>query len=215
MLITRKCTICKQLIQIENEDIVYNKEKYFHFNCFINSCLRKKRNKLSKEELIIQAKNLQKENYYIIKNIIDKAKLYYWIQHTYNLVVLPSYFFIKMDNIYDGNYKGLSKGIPAEDILDMWQRKKNELDKIADTNKKKDKYIDGIGRINYDLAILLNKYDSYLKWKDKQRLFENDENQKLKELQQEKINFNNVNKIIDTQQKNENSINNLIDEIFD
>lgn len=170
MLITRKCNICKQSIEIERDNLVYDKEKYFHYDCFINSHLRKKRNKLQKEEIIIKAKNLQKENFYIVKDIIDKAKLYYWIQHTYNVVVLPSYFFIKMDSIYDGSFKGLSKGIPAEDILDMWQRKKNELDRIADGNKKKDKVIDGLGRINYDLAVILSKYDSYLRWKEKQKI---------------------------------------------
>ena len=74
-----------------------------------------------------------------------------------------------MDSIYKGTFKGLSKPVPPEDLLDMWQQKKNYLSRVAEQNRKKDKDIYGINRINYDLAILLSKYDSYLAWKEEQR----------------------------------------------
>ena len=60
--------------------------------------------------------------------------------------------------------------MPPEDLLDMWKQKRNYLDKIAEQNRKKGNEILGINRVNYDLAILLSKYDSYLKWKEQQKI---------------------------------------------
>ena len=60
--------------------------------------------------------------------------------------------------------------VPPEDLLDMWRQKRNYLDKVAEQNRKKGNEISGVNRVNYDLAILLSKYDSYLKWKEQQKI---------------------------------------------
>lgn len=83
----------------------------------------------------------------------------------YNVSFLPKYFFINLDKVYKGTYKNLNKPVPVEDLLDMWQQKMNYLNKVAEQNRHKGKNIEGIARINYDLAILLSKYDSYCEWK--------------------------------------------------
>ena len=52
----------------------------------------------------------------------------------------------------------------------MWKQKKNYLLKQADYNRKKGNEIDSMGQVYYDLAILLSKYDGYLKWKEQQKI---------------------------------------------
>ena len=52
-------------------------------------------------------------------------------------------------------------------VLELWKRKIEWLNKINVQNAQKGKKIEGYLRVNYDLAILLSKYDSYLAWKKK------------------------------------------------
>ena len=211
--ITRKCKYCKEYLNIERDSFVYYRKRYYHFDCAVNEQLTRKNNKLSMEQCVDKFIQLQNENQEEINNIISKERLYKWLQNTYNTVVLPSYFYIKMDEIFSGIYKGLSKEIPPEDLLDMWTRKKNELDRINNSNSRKGKNLIGVARINYDLAILLNKYDSYLKWKEKQRIIEQ-ERQQVKDDFKNKIEFN---KISTTNKPSVNSngfnISDIIDEI--
>ena len=52
----------------------------------------------------------------------------------------------------------------------MWKQKRNYLDKVAEQNQKKGMEISGVNRVNYDLAILLSRYDAYLKWREQQKI---------------------------------------------
>lgn len=214
-IIKRKCYICKQDIILDQDNVLYHNKQYSHFDCYINYKLSQKRNKLTQEEIIKQAIELQKNTSNEVKDIMIKEKLCKWLQYNYNVVVLPKQFFTKINSIYDGTYRGLSKGIPAEDLFDMWQRKKNELDGIADKKKRKGEQIDGFGRIQYDMAVLINKYDSYLSWKEKQKILQQEQIKIEEESKIQQINYNNVNKIIDTQiSHDETNISNLLEELF-
>jgi hypothetical protein len=71
------------------------------------------------------------------------------------------------------------------------------------------KSMDNLGEINYDLAILMNKYDSYNKWKVQQQQLEN-EKTKLNT----NINFSLMNKVIDESNKKETSLETILDEVF-
>lgn len=75
-----------------------------------------------------------------------------------------------MESIYKGTCKNLNRPVPPEDLLDMWKQKRNYLDKVAEQNRKKGTEITGVNRVNYDLAILLSRYDAYLKWKEQQKI---------------------------------------------
>jgi len=208
--ITRKCFHCKEYIELDNDNFVYIKDKYYHFNCAIEKQLYKKRNKLSIEQLL----DIQKQNKIELEYRITKDKLFRWLQNTYNTVVIPKYFYIKMDEIFNGTYKGLSKGIPPEDLLDMWKRKQTELDRINNSNNKKGKCLIGSARIQYDLAVLLNKYDSYLKWKEQQKLLENEKQNIIDEYNKPKINYELINKSVEKNIDVDTNINDLLDEVF-
>lgn len=131
-----------------------------------------------------------------------------WLYRQYEVSFLPKYFFMNLDKVYKGTYKNLTKPVPVDDLWDMWQRKMPYLLKVYDRNKRIGKTMEGVSRINYDLAIVLSKYDSYLSWKDQQ----------LQALAQ---NENNTSQTIDfkrmpslpTGRSSEININEIIDEI--
>lgn len=92
-----------------------------------------------------------------------------WLYRQYEVSFLPKYFFINLDKVYKGTYKNLTKPVPVEDLWDMWKRKMPYLLKVYDKNQRMGKQFDGMARINYDMAIILSKYDSYLEWKEQQK----------------------------------------------
>lgn len=165
--ITRLCVFCKEPINIETEDNTYVYDKntlhgYVHRHCFIERKTSQKRNRWTIEQCNEWLDKAEKNT----KAKITQRYLTDWIFKTYNISFLPPYFYNKLSSIIDGSNEKVSRPIPVEDILDMWQKKIGYLDKIAATNKDKGKLIEGASRVNYDLSILLSKYDSYLAWKD-------------------------------------------------
>ena len=174
--ITRKCSICKEPIYINdtNEDFfitLKNKTKsYTHTNCYIKKQTTKKRSPKTVEECQEYIEQCRQNTKVIEKKKSTKNELYEFLFDMYDISYFPQYFYIKMDSVYKGTMKNLNKPVPPEDLLDMWKQKRNYLDKVAEQNRKKGNEISGVNRVNYDLAILLSKYDSYLKWKEQQKI---------------------------------------------
>lgn len=133
-----------------------------------------------------------------------------WLYTQYDISFLPKYFFINLDKVYKGTYKNLNKPVPVEDLWDMWQKKMPYLRKVNDKNKRYGKEIEGVARINYDLAIILSRYDSYLKWKEEQKLSQTQSTQN--EVQ---IDYNNIKIKIAKNNPNQNDSNIDIDSILD
>jgi hypothetical protein len=141
----------------------------------------------------------------------DRNILFTYVQTKYNIVKLPKQFFIKMSNIFSGKLNGLAKPIPPEHMYDMWVRKSSYLDKLYSNNISKGKKMDSYVRLNYDLAILLSKYEDYLSFLDKQKA-QTTVNTNIQEnitktnilYQNIKINNNN----------NQNDLSDIIDELI-
>ena len=174
--ITRKCSICKEPIYINdtNEDFfttLKNETKsYTHTNCYIEKQTTKKRSPKTIEECQEYIEQCRQNTKVTEKKKSTKNELYEFLFGMYDISYFPQYFYIKMDSVYKGTMKNLNKPVPPEDLLDMWKQKRNYLDKVAEQNRKKGNEILGVNRVNYDLAILLSKYDSYLKWKEQQKI---------------------------------------------
>lgn len=100
-----------------------------------------------------------------------------WLYKQYDISFLPKYFFINLDKVYKGTYKNLNKPVQVEDLWDMWRKKISFLRKVHEYNTKKGKKIEGAALVTYDLAIILSKYDGYLKWKEEQTLAKTSENE--------------------------------------
>lgn len=196
--VTRKCNICKSSIEINNprEDyiVITNGEKniYTHSACYIKHYTSDRRRKpKTSDECRVFINECKKNTAAIIKQNTIKEELYNYLFDMYGISFFPKSFYVKMDSIYKGTYKGVNIPIPPEDILDMWKQKRNYLNKVEDQNRKKGKEIDSLGRINYDLAILLSRYDSYLKWKEQQKIAVAELNERKKQ-EGEKIGYKDV-----------------------
>lgn len=145
-----------------------------HFDCELTARQakneKKKTRKLSNDEVLKTLIKDQERSMEIAREEFEIQKLYEFLYKTYYVVSLPIPFKNKIQKLIKGEVDGISKPIPPEDIVDMWKRKKNELDKIYTYNKSKGKVFDRTERISYDLAVLLGKYDSYLEWKERERI---------------------------------------------
>lgn len=214
----RKCYVCKEFIYIEKDDIdtfIIDNNKYIHTKCFIQHKTNLKKGAWSIEKCEQKINELHDYTQQEVSNRIKRKKLTDWIFKTYNISYMPQYFYTKLESIYNGTYKGLSKSVPPEDLLDMWQRKINYLDKVNQKNKMNGKVMDNSIRINYDLAILLNKYDSYLEWKQEQQIIKNDIQNSINE-NKGKIDYNNIaaNRQIQNNKDDKNiDIDKILDEI--
>lgn len=132
-----------------------------------------------------------------------------WIYEYYKVKFLPKHFFVHLSKIPQGTYPGLRQAIPYDDLLDMWQRKTSYLEKVDLKNRQKGRIMEDMARINYDLAIILSKYDSYCAWKEEQEI----ERQRLiTEHTQSSIDYSKIDsRISDT----DNSIPSAISETSD
>lgn len=110
----------------------------------------------------------------------NRKILYSFLLEKYGITKFPKYFYVKMDNVFNGKLEGMTKPIPPEHMYDMWVQKSNYLDKLNMQNISKGKKIEGYLRVNYDLSVIISKYDDYLKWLDKQKA-QTVENKKIEE----------------------------------
>ena len=217
--IKRKCSCCGEYFYISNDNIddaIYYDKKTYHSSCFINIC--NKRSQMKREDVsqkwtwvLNHLDSIKQESYEHLKLAVIKEDVFNFIKDAYDITIIPTTVWQKLSNIYNGTFKGMTYGIPPEHLLDMWKRKIDMLNGIANRNSTKGKAMNADQRINYDLSVLVNKYDSYLKWLEKQKILEAE-----KEIEK---NENIVGKTIGyvshkTENSNADDISDLVDDIF-
>lgn len=157
----------------------------------------------------------KKKRYVRTREEIDCCdKLYDFIYKEYDVSKLPDKVFITVASLYKGEYKKNTKEplqISIFDLYDMWQRKMDYLKQTYEYNKTHGKDMYGANRVCYDLAILINKYDSYKRWKEKQNAIH--EQEKALAEQTKKMKAIRQTKSIQTPSENEIDISDIIDEI--
>lgn len=217
----RVCSECGNIISIQRgmyDNIIYFDKKYYHKNCFVSMCKRKseKKNTLPKWKDALE--NLDKiilDTKEVIDTAFYKDDIYNLIHSFYDLSVITTRIFQKLDEIYSGTFKGLSVAIPPSDLYDMWIRKKKYLLKVRADNIRKGKTFSGDQQVIYDLSILVNKYDSYLRWKEQQKIIEQKNEDSTKILQDISLHSSYFNSNKNNKNNNdEDDIDSLLDEIF-
>lgn len=131
--------------------------------------LKKREEKLKEKKCGRQPKNTEQN---AVANVSPKEKAIRlrftdWLISKYQITI-PSKFYITLDSVYRGTYKGIRAPIPVEDLWDMWMQKYEYLQRVHDQKAKKGDAIKSSSVYAYDLAVLVNKYDAYLAWKKKQ-----------------------------------------------
>jgi len=227
--ILRKCYVCDpkgykpiKTINVDKDKFIYDKNHFYHYDCFIKDKNKSNKNNLSNDQIIKIADEmvLNTQKIKSVMDTIDKDRLTYWLYDNYNISVLPSSFFIKLRDINKGTFnERVNVPISCYDLLQIFKKMKTYLDKVHNNNERKGKKIDLLQRVNYDLSIVLNNYDEYLKWKQKQKT-EIIENGQLQEEIKSKNNIQtsniiNIQKHVNKQNDNEEfNIVDLLDEVF-
>lgn len=165
-------------------------------------------------DLINNIEIYEKEAIKTITEYLDKDDLYKFIVNTYELSVVPPSIFHKLAAIYSGTYKGMTVKITPNELLDMWKRKLNYLNRIYDKKVSTGNTFEKAGRVNYDLSVLISKYDSYLEWKEQQEILERDNNEIHKKILKN-VNLQNISKQNSKKNIKSEDIDDLLDEIFD
>lgn len=177
----RKCGCCGEVLNINKStigELIYYEKKTYHKDCFANLCKEsssptsRKRNKEKWANALNNIDLISASTVEHFKPIIVRDKLYRFIMDNYCPTTIPEYIWIKFDSIFDGSYKNMGRKIPLNHLLDMWERKMDELNKMHNRMELEGKNLDPIQQINYDLAVIINKYDSYLRWLEKKRITE-------------------------------------------
>lgn len=167
----RKCACCAEMIDIDmdnsNKAICY-KDKFYHFNCFLNLCDSKMQSKRTSpmwaeakaniESLV--AETTQKQRIEVAKNELND-----WVLQHYDVSFMGKQFYMKLNDIYNGTYKGLAYAISPIELFEEWQYFWKEL---CATRAKKG--IEGERAVNYDLVVLLSRNAEYKKIKEKERI---------------------------------------------
>lgn len=219
--VTRNCAECIE--ENGSSIVIYRNEcngillfggKYYHTKCFIEMCNKKISSRKTKKwiDALNNIETLEQDAINATEDHFFKDDVYKFIISTYDIAVIPSYIWIKLNKIYSGEFQGMSTGIQPAHLCDMWKRQISFLNKIYDQNKTKGKNMDKIQRLNYDLSVLVNKYDSYLVWIEQQKILERETVQK----QQKKLEQIDYQRLSNLNQVNEqkDDIDTLLDELF-
>ena len=98
----------------------------------------------------------------------------------------------------------------------MFQTKQKMLNQIYQDNiRKGNEFESSYNRFCYDLAIILNKYDSYKKWKEKQKIIQAELKQKIEEENKEvKIDYSKIKADVNDKKEDELDIGDILDDIY-
>lgn len=169
----RKCAACGEIFIIDenNSDrAIQYKKKFYHFNCFNDMCDKRMTNPRKDisdnwAQLKSTINDLVNATTEEQKVLLYKDNLCQWIFKQYRLSFLSTRMYMKLDDIYNGTFKGLAYAIGPKELLAEWQYYWDELCAI-----RRNKSITGEGAINYDLAVLLGKNAEYRQIKEKERV---------------------------------------------
>lgn len=219
-LIHRKCDECKRTLIIDRNNssncIIFD-GKAFCYNCFIKSCTRKAANPRTKKiwkEALEDLDSVVNETKSSIQKTYLRDDIFNYMLKMYDVTFIPSKIFTKLAAINDGTYVGLGKGIPLQEFFAMWKDCQTNLNEAArQYARRNNKTLDGPNRINYDIAILVGKYDTWKARKKAAQVEKEQQIQKEKERQariQAKRNY----RLPSKKEEKSPEMDELLDDIF-
>ena len=216
------CKKCGNKIDNTNDMFSISGIGKVHIECWRKRLLEKYKNNTQKvhtemEKLIEkkrkkELKDIDKEKEEQIKKQhgLDRSKFFDYIIETYD-ISLPKYTITKISNINNGTQEGLKEGISYEDLLYMFKSKQKDLINIYQNNiKKGNSFRDNVQRFHYDLAVIVGKYDSYKKWKEKQKLNEIEQDNSKTQIEEQSKQKEVFQNIYNTQQGEKQSKQNKV-----
>lgn len=237
----RKCSYCKEPVWLHEgnpeHNVCYN-NKYYHYSCFHEWCKATKNPSkirlnalknidchvntateqiriLYKEKNKKMLSQIKDESIRVIQSKFCESDTLSFIKEFYGIQTVPGVVWKRIESVYKGTYKNLDVPIPQEHLYEMWRTKQNYLRK-ANVKLESKNNVTTEGIILYDLAILMNKYNDYLSWKNKQNVLQSEIEVDKEEIQLvSQLNLGQAKQAKQTENNNtEDDITGLIDDIF-
>jgi hypothetical protein len=162
-MITYTCVICKETIianKQNDEGIVRFDDKYWHKNCFIDTCKRRTGNKRYKkydwQDALDNIDTWQRDAQQMMQIAVEKDDLYNFLISHYKLSCTNTTLFTRLQSVYDGTYHGLLYPISPKELMEEWEYYYTQL-----VDGRTYKNMTDEQAIPYDLAILLAKNAEY------------------------------------------------------
>lgn len=229
---TRVCKRCKDKIYILKDDYLKVKTGYIHTDCYIESQLNKNLSmdiikeginvikemmKMDNDEKIKKEREAQQLRLKAKKEQINRRReldeFDRYVKEKYDITKkLPNYFYSKLADINSGVHPSVNKPIPYSDLLIMFKKQETYLNKINEKRKSIGKEIKGEARLNYDLAVIVNMYDSYLEWKRKQEIIEANARRMEKLKEEPKFDIKKVEKQVT--KNDDDDLSDILDDIY-
>lgn len=154
----------KQEIENKNKELKEEKKRMA-----LQKALQKQQKQQQKIE-VAKEKGKQKQLAKSLANVNEEQRkaFFDFVRDTYAPSVIPNRFYAKLQRYVFGTEPTYKGNIPPEYFHDMWQRMLPKLNAIDASNRACGKIVEQ--RWNYDLAIVLSRYPSYLAWREKQAL---------------------------------------------
>lgn len=176
-----KCSYCGDQLILEKESDINNciryKRKNYHIDCFKKFCdenIRTKKTDRAKKnwkEAKENVDSLAQESLGFFRDKFYRDQVYKLIVKEYNMKVVSSNIFTRLEAVYQGQMQGMSKGICAEDLYNIWKKMLPTLRKTHIRREKKGiKFDTDEAMIAYDIAVCKNNYDNYCRWKKKKEI---------------------------------------------
>lgn len=229
--VLRVCSRCKEKFDVLTDDYVKVNKRNMHTQCYIDLQLNKGLSidyvkssvlelkelmnieKQHKEKLEIekQAKKLYAQKTQVNRNI-DRKLFFDYVSEKYGVSTFPKHFFMKMSAINNGTHPSVNKCIPYDDLLDMFKRQEHYLAGIHLNLSSVNKELSGINKLNYDLAVIVNMYDKYLEWKQKQAVLQATRDIVNKTSKETNVNVKKVYKR--NNNENNNDISDILNDLY-
>lgn len=216
----RKCKYCDDTNEktIDTSENRYLKigTNYAHFDCHRVYITTKKRGeKLSQEDAMVECLRLEEITKREVKETELKEELFSLLTSYYETPI-PNNFFVKIDAITKGKYKGISNPISYFELFEMYSNQKmmDKLDKLGyDKGLKKE------DRLHWDLGCMVNEYPNYVKAKRKKKSLEQDsidavENIKRYRIDRDKV-YKEKKETTEESNKNSTDIDSIVNDLFD
>lgn len=220
-IVKRKCAVCNKMIEIncnDIKDVVLYKNKYYHKDCFIKVSTERiaRNNRYSQtwQDALDDIKEYEdaaaeKTNYQYYKNLLNE-----YLIKAYDITCVPSSFWPYVSDLHEGKYRNSTcKPIKIDMLYNMWKWGQKNLNRIHAMNKTKNRGPNNAtGRLKYDLAILMNHTDDYIK---STRSNKEEKESIVKRIQNaNKINYKKTYEQSSYEQHSDDNILDLMDEIF-
>ncbi len=194
--INRKCQHCDEkghkTINMETDKFVVVKSgkvnKFWHFDCYVKHLQKKK--KMEYEDALEMA-TISYENQ--STEFLSKSLFYQWLYEYHEASSFSSFVFKRIDEVISGCYKNLKEPISYEDLLTMYKKQADRLNAMAIKKSRTGTgFDDSSSRVLYDMAVLVGKYDSFKKWKQKQMLLAMEAEKSKEKLKEEVLDGKNI-----------------------